>query len=130
MPAVAHRGPEPPDTQVNDPKYLQMTLRTALFSSLAVIGLLASSQIAMAGDVQQTPTIVIAQAGRPPQGGGQGGPQGGPPPEEAIKACASLAEAAACSFSIDGDQISGTCRQPPQGRDNTLLCVPAPAGNG
>lgn len=94
-----------------------MPLRRALLSSLTVIGLLASAPIAAAADVPLASPSVIAQSGRPPQGG----PQGGPPPREAIDACA---------FSLDGSEINGTCHQPPQGRDNTLLCVPAMAGNG
>ncbi len=54
-------------------------------------------------------------------------PFGGPPPE-ARAACASLQEGAACSFTTPRGQLSGTCRNVPEGK----VCVPAgdPQGPG
>jgi hypothetical protein len=45
------------------------------------------------------------------------------PPQEALDACASLAAGADCSFSCNGDTISGTCIAPPDG--GALACAPA-----
>jgi hypothetical protein len=45
------------------------------------------------------------------------------PPQEAIDACASLAEGADCAFSCNGDPISGTCLAPPDG-SGPLACAP------
>lgn len=60
--------------------------------------------------------------GTPPQ---QGTRQG--PPQEALDACTSSTQGAACSFSLpNGNTIDGTCITPPG--LNTLAC--APQGNG
>ncbi|MBL9038551.1 MAG: hypothetical protein JNG84_08575, partial [Archangium sp.] len=48
------------------------------------------------------------------------------PPQESVDACASLASDAACSFSLDGQTVSGTCRHGPPGRP--LACAPAGMG--
>lgn len=55
-------------------------------------------------------------------GGGQGGGRGGPP-QEAINACSSSAEDDACSFSLNGDTLSGTCG--PGRRGNGMICRPS-----
>ncbi|MBI2894026.1 MAG: hypothetical protein HYY06_10775 [Deltaproteobacteria bacterium] len=48
----------------------------------------------------------------------------GQPPAAALDACADLAADAACSISIDGHSIDGTCRRGP-GADDPLACAPA-----
>ncbi len=54
---------------------------------------------------------------RPPRGGF------GPPPE-AIQACASLDEGAACTFTVpDGHELSGACRAVPDG--SARACAPS-----
>lgn len=52
----------------------------------------------------------------------------GPPPE-AVQACASLAADAACSFTLDGRAVTGTCFAPPH-LQGTLVCHPAGMGMG
>jgi hypothetical protein len=52
-------------------------------------------------------------------GGGRGGHRA--PPQEAIDACASLAADAACTFTMNGHTITGTCRGP---ADKPLACAP------
>lgn len=55
-------------------------------------------------------------------GGDRGRPQG--PPPEAIQACASLSEGAACSFTGRRDDvINGTCMTLPNGEEG-LACAP------
>jgi hypothetical protein len=45
------------------------------------------------------------------------------PPPEAIRACASLGEGAACTFTLpDGHQLSGACRAAPDG--SGTACAP------
>lgn len=48
------------------------------------------------------------------------------PPEEAFSACEESSEGDACSFSIDGDAVSGTCRTARHASDGELVCVPDP----
>ena len=62
----------------------------------------------------------LAFAG-PGWAGAAGGPPGGPP-AEALQACASLAVGATCSFTVDGRQLSGTCRTGPNGE--AAACMP------
>jgi hypothetical protein len=50
------------------------------------------------------------------------------PPPEALSACANSAADAACSFSIEGRTVDGTCRQGPDGA--ALACAPARRGHG
>ncbi len=72
-------------------------------------------------------TLLSACAANAEPGGERGG-RGGPP-QEALEACASLAEGAACSFSgREGEQLTGSCAAPPRG-DGELACRPdnAPA---
>ncbi len=60
-------------------------------------------------------------------GQGQGGPGGGHrgPPPEAIEACKSKAAGAACTFvGRQGEQLTGTCFQPPSRPEG------APSGQG
>jgi len=45
------------------------------------------------------------------------------PPPEALQACASLAEGAACTFSLGDQSVSGTCRTGPHGE--AAACMPA-----
>lgn len=59
------------------------------------------------------PTIASAQ---------ENGQRRGPPPE-AFEACANQAEAAACSFSGNRGDVTGTCMMPPQG-ESELICAP------
>lgn len=103
-----------------------MNLRILYFASLAVMGLLTSAAVWTAGASQIAAPVAFAQSAPPPRGG----PQGGPPPREAFEACAALSEADACAFPLDGAEITGTCRQPPQGRDKARICIPVRAGNG
>ena len=49
----------------------------------------------------------------------------GPPPE-ALQACSSLSEGAACNFAHHGHDVSGTCRAGPKGE--ALACAPAHRG--
>lgn len=64
----------------------------------------------------------------PPGGMGMGmGPHRGPP-QEAIAACASLSADAACSFTIDGQAMTGACAQRRNG--SGLVCHPAGMGPG
>jgi len=46
-----------------------------------------------------------------------------PPPQEALDACESLAAGDACAFAHDGHDISGTCKNGPEG-DGPLACAP------
>ncbi|WMP15964.1 hypothetical protein [Thiothrix lacustris] len=55
-------------------------------------------------------------------GGGLGG--SGKAPAEAVTACASLTEGAACSFSGRMGTVQGSCLAPPQG-GGSLACAPA-----
>ncbi|MFO0598954.1 MAG: hypothetical protein U0228_26840 [Myxococcaceae bacterium] len=54
------------------------------------------------------------------------GPGRGPPPE-ALAACQSSSAGAACSFSLGGRTLDGTCRNGPNGE--ALACAP-PHGQG
>lgn len=63
----------------------------------------------------------------PPPGGMGMGPRRGPP-QEAIAACASLTADAACSFTIDGQAMTGTCGERRNG--SGLVCRPAGMGPG
>jgi len=59
-------------------------------------------------------------------------PRHGPPPE-ALQACASLAQGAACSVAFRGETLTGTCERPLEGA--ALACRPAnlpapPDGHG
>ena len=52
------------------------------------------------------------------------------PPQEALAACTGLSEGAACAFTHDTHNISGTCRTGPNG--GAVACAPAggPGGMG
>ena len=58
-----------------------------------------------------------------------GEPPRGPPPE-ALQACASLEVGAACSFSHDGREVSGTCVAGPHGEAAACLPPRPPHGFG
>jgi hypothetical protein len=63
------------------------------------------------------------------QGGQQGGQHRGPgghrgPPPEALAACSGLSAGQNCSFSHDGHDITGTCRNGPDG-NGPIACAPA-----
>jgi hypothetical protein len=58
--------------------------------------------------------------------GGSLGPPPGPPPE-ALEACSRLQEGA-CSFTHNGNQLSGTCRTGPQGEPAACLPDRPPPG--
>ncbi len=103
-----------------------MILRHTTLSIAAAAALFATAYWAHADEIRIATPTELAQSAPPPQGG----PQGGPPPREAFEACATLSEAGACAFSLDGTEVEGTCRQPPQGREKTLICVPVDAENG
>jgi hypothetical protein len=66
--------------------------------------------------------LACVPANMPPMGP-HDGPRMGPPPE-ALDACKSLAEGAACSVSIHDKTIDGTCKKGPDGQ-GPLACVPA-----
>ncbi len=51
------------------------------------------------------------------------GPPPGPPPE-AVAACSTLAESAACSVTFHGHTMAGICRAAPDGK-GPLACAPA-----
>ena len=55
-------------------------------------------------------------------GPGQARAHGGPP-AEALQACASLEVGSTCSFTLDGRELSGTCRAGPNGE--AAACMPA-----
>jgi spore coat protein H len=61
-------------------------------------------------------------------GGGGGGGPGGDLPPELIAACVGLAEHAACSATVMGQPVQGTCRS----FQNMLACLPSggPGGGG
>ncbi|MGC4121445.1 MAG: hypothetical protein QM765_44095 [Myxococcales bacterium] len=63
--------------------------------------------------------LTAAVASAQPRGG-PGGP-GHRPPQEAIDACKSLKAGEACTFSIDGRTVQGTCRGP---ADKPAACAP------
>lgn len=77
-------------------------------------------------------TDILGPAG---QGGGPGGggpppggaPGGGPPPE-LVAACETLSAGTSCSATLDGQALSGTCTEVPEG----LVCIPegGPGGGG
>lgn len=45
------------------------------------------------------------------------------PPREAIDACSGVSESAACTVTLHGHTIEGTCRTPPDGKGD-LACLP------
>ena len=49
--------------------------------------------------------------------------EGHAPPAEALAACDGLAADAACGFTHDDHEVTGTCRQPPDA-SGTLACAP------
>lgn len=57
----------------------------------------------------------------------QHGPPRGPP-QEALTACNGLSSGAACGFTHDGRNLTGTCRAGPNGE--ALACAPAGRGPG
>lgn len=62
--------------------------------------------------------LALAQQG---QGMGRGpGPHGGPPPE-AVQACANLRTGTACAFTLNGQNLTGTCDTAPSGQ---VACRP------
>lgn len=63
-----------------------------------------------------------AYAAEPPRGHGPG--RG--PPAEAKTACAGLSDGAACAFTANGENLTGTCRTGPQGEE--AACLPARGG--
>ncbi|MFZ5446463.1 MAG: hypothetical protein ACOZQL_41125 [Myxococcota bacterium] len=65
-------------------------------------------------------TVACAPAGGPPGHGPR------TPPPEASAACRSSSAGAACSFSVDGRTLSGTCDTPPGA--SSLACRPAGMG--
>jgi len=67
-----------------------------------------------------------ASTAQPAQGQGEGGNGngGGTPPAEAIAACSGLAEKAACSFTDQNGDHTGTCET----SQNTLACAPSRDG--
>jgi hypothetical protein len=58
------------------------------------------------------------QRGPPQQGGRRG------PPSEALAACSGASAGQSCSFSHDGHDITGTCRNGPDG-NGPIACAPA-----
>ena len=65
-------------------------------------------------------TSAASQASSDPQAGSG---HKCPPPKEAFDACASSSAGAACTFSIDGHDITGTCKNGPDG-NGPLGCAP------
>ena len=66
-----------------------------------------------------------APGGQEPGGQEPGGmdPGGMGPPAEAVTACAGLADMDECAFEVNGRQLTGMCRTPPDAAE--LACVPA-----
>ena len=81
--------------------------------------------------MQDDLTELIGPAGQAGGGGGGGPPPGGPP-QELIVACETLGTGSACSATLDGAEITGTCTDVGGG---TVLCAPdggpgGPVGGG
>jgi len=71
------------------------------------------------------------QASTDPQARGGGGRPHRGPPQEAITACAGASAGDACRFTIDGHDVTGTCRTAPDGQQGPLACAPEhPPGQG
>jgi len=81
-------------------------VKSELFSRVALV----VSFVALSGTVS-------AQSASGPE---QGHPHG--PPTEALQACASLSDGTACTFTLDGQTVSGTCHTGPQGEP--AACMP------
>lgn len=60
---------------------------------------------------------LAAQSASPPSGPPR-------PPQEAVDACAKLADGAACSVAFGDRTVEGICRKPPCG-DGPLACMPS-----
>ncbi|MBE2248676.1 MAG: hypothetical protein IAE78_03930 [Myxococcus sp.] len=60
--------------------------------------------------------------------GKPGGRHHGPPPAESLAACQGQAEGAACSFSVESKNVTGTCRAGPEGAP--LACRPQQQRDG
>jgi hypothetical protein len=65
----------------------------------------------------------LAQEQGPGQGKGGPGGHHGPPPQEALKACEGKSVDAACSFTHDGHDVTGSCFTPAS--DKPLVCRPS-----
>jgi hypothetical protein len=81
------------------------------FCSFFLIGLFAGCVAADATQATESATL-----------GGQGHHR--PPPKEAVDACAGSSIDSACAFTIDGHDVTGTCRGAPHGGDGPLACAP------
>lgn len=68
-----------------------------------------------------TTSLIYAQ----PPAGQQGERRGGPP-EEAFEACASQSEGDACRFSMQDEEVTGSCVIAP--REESLHCMPEGGG--
>jgi hypothetical protein len=79
---------------------------------------LRNSIVTVAGWMLMTVALAQTQSA-PPQGDDSGDRPHGPPPE-AISACQGKAAGAACSFTgRRGEQLTGTCFNPPSPTSNT-----------
>jgi hypothetical protein len=89
-----------------------------MLRSMTAAGVLALSTLAAADPVSTSsrPTAAIAldTDQRRPHG----------PPPEAIAACKDQSEGSACTVSLHGQSIDGTCRKGPDG-DGPLACAPS-----
>ncbi|MEW6433945.1 MAG: hypothetical protein AB1730_20790 [Myxococcota bacterium] len=104
-----HRGPPPEAVQA----CANLQTGTACGFTLNGQNVTGTCDTAPSGQVACRPE------GLPPPPGGKG--MKGPPPE-AKQACANLSASAACSFTIDGRSIAGTCLNRPMGGE--LVCHP------
>jgi len=79
-------------------------------------------------EVMQADLAELLGDGGGDPGGGGGGPGGGSLPPELIAACVGLAENDACSATVMGQMVQGTCRS----FEGMLACIPAggPGGGG
>lgn len=116
-----HRGPPPEAVQA----CANLQAGTACGFTLGGQNVTGTCAATPKGDVTCRPDGMPGGMGL---GKGMGlGPRRGPP-QEAIAACASLSADAACSFTLDGKAMTGTCAQRRNG--SGLVCHPAGMGAG
>ncbi|CUH67420.1 hypothetical protein TG4357_02997 [Thalassovita gelatinovora] len=100
-----------------------MNLNLFRLAPMAMVALITLPVPVMAENAAVFAPIELAQSNAP-----QGDRQGGRPPREAFVACESKSKNDRCEIVLkDGATLNGTCRQPPAGRDDAMLCVPAGA---
>ncbi len=89
----------------------------AMLTAAVALMLLAGCDVAGASEPSVAQTALSGSgSGSGPQGPGRG------PPREAVTACAGLSANAACAFTFEGTNVTGTCFAPPSG--GALACRP------